>query len=1244
MKFVKNGPDIPDRLIEAHEDGQVVFFCGAGISYPARLPGFKGLVERIYATLGAVPSKVQQRAIRAKRYDTAIGLLEQDVVGGREAVRRALAAALVPDLTAPKALATHEALLELGKLQDGRYRLITTNFDRLFQEVVSKQSLKVPTFEAPLLPVPKHHTWDGLVYLHGLLPPSLSVHGLNRLVVSSGDFGMGYLTERWASRFVSELFRNFTVCFVGYSLDDPVLRYMMDALAADQLLGGTPPEMYAFGSYSKGKAEDTGTDWRAKHVSPILYPEFKHHTRLHQTLHRWAETYRDGVLGKERIVAEHASTIPLASTQEDNFIGRMLWALSDKGGLPAQRFAEMDPAPPLEWLEPLTEARFGHEDLIRFRVTPDPNPDPKLKFSLLRRPTRYGLAPSMALVHGERSDRRWDALMSHMARWLARHLDQPKLAVWIASQGSRVDDGLRWQIRSSLKDQPPSPAMCSLWNLILADRLHPGSDWIDQDLGQWMEELKQKGLTTSLRFRFREILTPYIRLSERMSWHGMVHESGVMPKIKDLVNVEVILATDQVHYSLRRATSTPHWVEALPALYPEALALLRDTLDLMREVGSLDDTQDFSFFLRPSIGMHTQNTDHHDWTALLDIVRDGWLALAESSPEVARSEAERWWQVPYPLFKRMALFAATHLDVIPPEQGIRWLLSNQAWWLWALGARRETLQLVQALAPKLSPIIQEALEQAVLQGPPREMYKPGTTEERWLKIMDDGVWLILAKAQKAGLSLGSQAAERFQAITDRHLDWQLAEDDSDEFPYWSSGVTSWGGDREVVPKRRQELIDLMLRTKIDEPESEEDWRARCRVKFSTTACALLAVSKQGVWPLGPWREALHAWSQEPYHRRSWRYMAPVLDHAPDAVLHGLRHPLAWWLQSVTEAIDVHVDGFFGLARRILLLERTSALEEEGEVVDQAINHPVGLITDALLRWWYQQAPRDDEGLSEALRQMFTDLCDPEILNYRHARVVLATHAISLLRVDPDWTAQHLIPLFDWQRSAPEARTVWKGFLWSPRLFRPLMECLKTSFLESADHFEELGHPQSEQYATLLTYTALDPADTFTRAELATATHSLPASGLAQAAQALVRAQEGITEKRADHWRHRILPYWKSTWPKARAANTPEVARRLGHLCIVTDEAFPEAVHELTHWFRPADHPHTLIHDLNKSGLCGRFPEAALILMNAIIPEQLAWPPTDLKSCLDEVVGAQPGLGTDSRYRRLSELLRIHGIN
>lgn len=58
MQFVHHGPDVPERLLQAHEDGRVVFFGGAGISYPARLPGFSGLVDKLYTALAATPDAV----------------------------------------------------------------------------------------------------------------------------------------------------------------------------------------------------------------------------------------------------------------------------------------------------------------------------------------------------------------------------------------------------------------------------------------------------------------------------------------------------------------------------------------------------------------------------------------------------------------------------------------------------------------------------------------------------------------------------------------------------------------------------------------------------------------------------------------------------------------------------------------------------------------------------------------------------------------------------------------------------------------------------------------------------------------------------------------------------------------------------------------------------------------------------------------------------------------------------------
>jgi hypothetical protein len=100
MQFIENGPDIPNRLMHAHEAGRVVLFCGAGISFPANLPSFKGLVTGLFAGLGTTPKDFEIEALRRGQLDTALGLLEQRYPGGRDKVRQEVARILTPkDLT-----------------------------------------------------------------------------------------------------------------------------------------------------------------------------------------------------------------------------------------------------------------------------------------------------------------------------------------------------------------------------------------------------------------------------------------------------------------------------------------------------------------------------------------------------------------------------------------------------------------------------------------------------------------------------------------------------------------------------------------------------------------------------------------------------------------------------------------------------------------------------------------------------------------------------------------------------------------------------------------------------------------------------------------------------------------------------------------------------------------------------------------------------------------------------------------
>ncbi len=1258
MQFVRNGPDLPERLLQAHEDGGVVFFCGAGISYPARLPGFQGLVDELYKNLAITPNAVQQAAIKAKQFDTAISLLETDIVGGRETVRSALEVILRPDLDAPSATETHEALLTLGKSREGRMRLVTTNFDRLFEEVIETKKLTPVRFQAPLLPVPKNR-WDGLVYLHGLLGVAPTTSDLDRLVLSSGDFGLAYLTERWAARFVSELFRNYTVCFVGYSINDPVLRYMMDALAADRLLGETPPEMFAFGSHSKGKREKLANEWQAKNVTPILYREHNRHAYLHRTLRAWAETYRDGVRGKERIVVECAIARPMASTQSDDFVGRLLWALSDSGGLPARRFAELDPVPPLAWLEPLCGARYRHPDLSRFGVPPQTAGDAKLVFSLTSRPSPYDLAPLMCIADAGARSTRWDEVMRQLARWMIRHLDDPTLLLWLAKSGGRLHgDMVRLienrlselskieregrtaeldHIRSNAPMAIPRPLMKTLWRLLLTGRVKSGPQIFD--LYDWRERFGRDGLTTTLRLNLRELLTPRISLREPFSRAPEGGQRREPERVSEIAEWEIVLSADHVHTNLADLSKCDRWMSALPELLIDVSSLLRDALDLMQELGGADSRSDRSYIHQPSISEHPQNKDFHDWTALIDLSRDAWLATAESSPEHAVLIAESWWKTPYPLFKRLGFFAAAQGDVIPLRRALDWLLADDHWWLWSIETEREAIRLLVALAIRLDTAMLLELEKAILAGPPREIYDGHIEPEKWARDVDSMVWLRLAKMAGAGAELSTAGAERFAELSAEYPQWELAEDQRDEFSFWMGDGGEWRS-FSTSPRRRKDLTEWLKEHPDIDFWEDDDWRQRCRVNFSTTACALWDLANQDIWLESRWRQALQAWSEDQLLTRSWRYMAPVLVTAPEPVLNALAHSVSWWLRAISETFRGHEAHFIKLAQRVLALDFEDDVETH-DVVGRAINHPIGHATEGLLRFWHRHSLEDEQGLPEGLKLIFTDICDTDYFRLRHGRVLLAAHLIPLFRVDSDWATENLLPLFDWTTSPEESRAVWRGFLLSPRLYRPLMDILKPAFLDTARHYDDLGD-FGRQFAALLTFAALEPGDTFANVELAAATRSLPQQGLEETAKTIVRALEGAGDQRDEYWENRITPYLHKIWPKTRDKVSPAISEALGQLCVAARDAFPEALQLLHAWIQPPAHPDYLIHKLHESGLCQTFPERTLEFLGLVIGEQSQYPPGNLTDCLTAIRNRKPELQRDVRFERLLTYLRRHG--
>jgi hypothetical protein len=214
--FDEHGPEIPSELHQALEEDRLVIFCGAGVSVRTGLPNFEGLVEKTYDRLNLNPRELNKKAIENQEFDRAFTLLERaSPVLVRKAVETVLETPPNPDLD------SHKALITLATRRGKKApRLVTTNFDRLFGDAgVHRDS----TDYAPRLPVAAPDRWRSLVHLHGGLGDHSDPDRRN-LVLTSADFGAAYLTEGWASRFLIEACRHFTLLFVGYRLEDEVLR------------------------------------------------------------------------------------------------------------------------------------------------------------------------------------------------------------------------------------------------------------------------------------------------------------------------------------------------------------------------------------------------------------------------------------------------------------------------------------------------------------------------------------------------------------------------------------------------------------------------------------------------------------------------------------------------------------------------------------------------------------------------------------------------------------------------------------------------------------------------------------------------------------------------------------------------------------------------------------------------------------------------------------------------------------
>ena len=181
MRFIAGTPDIPDELIKDVSDGHTVFLCGAGVSMRVGLPLFGKLTDQIYAEIGETPNNeaAEIEALKRQEYDRALGSLERRTRLPKMASRVRIATTKLltpaPGLAAPD----HLNLLRLSRDADGRVRLLTTNFDPLFECAAHTDGQTVPSHAVKAIPRPGTPDDYGILHLHGRISLAMLLFGVS---------------------------------------------------------------------------------------------------------------------------------------------------------------------------------------------------------------------------------------------------------------------------------------------------------------------------------------------------------------------------------------------------------------------------------------------------------------------------------------------------------------------------------------------------------------------------------------------------------------------------------------------------------------------------------------------------------------------------------------------------------------------------------------------------------------------------------------------------------------------------------------------------------------------------------------------------------------------------------------------------------------------------------------------------------------------------------------------------------
>jgi hypothetical protein len=1066
--WINTEVDIPEELLRAQREGQLVVFAGAGISMgnPSNLPNFDKLADRIAG--GAL------RREDGEPVDRFLGRLVDQGVNVEGIARQIIAD------PSSKHTAAHEHLVNLFPTLDC-LRIVTTNFDRHFTTALANAyGSSAPVYVGPALPLGRE--FDGLVYLHGAIDNS---H--HRLVLTDGDFGRAYLTDGWATRLLAEMFATFTVLFVGYSHDDPVMHYLSRSFVGrTKRFALTPPGREAY--------------WRSLGIVPVQYPVRPtpdEHLALTDALAAWVGLVRMGALDHEQRISRLVGSPPPLDPAELDYIKA---AVRDVVTL---RFF-VKHARSVDWLKWVAEQGL--------------------------------LAP--LLTHSEALDERDRLLCAWLiGEFAITHADE--VIAILRGSWPNLNGILAHNIAFELSyHRPPaSPQVKATWVGLLTSAASPS--WGMAALNQVLRSCKTDGDAAAAMLLFAFLTRPSALIRERIVLEPAADASTS--------RIEVVLRGD--HHELAEAWERV-LKPALPALHASLLSILSTRLveanRILQAVGSAGGAWDPWSYSRSAIEPHEQDAYPDAEDVLISATRDVLEWYQTHAPARARAIIEEWTHSDALLLQRVAVHGMCEDPALSADLALSTIESRS--WLSQYHLKHEVFRLMQIAYPAASDTSRKAFVESAARLPTSLAVTedPEAQQSRAYGQFNLAVWLVHSAptCAYAARFLGALTADHPDFAEREYPDldhWGggvhavvpkspisvadlLALDLGDkERIDW---ILSYAP-REFVPGGFER--EGLLETVRDAASQQPGW--------GLLLAERLAVRK--AWNNDVWRCIVAGWQRAKLSGDAVTDVFQFLSANRDAD-QSAGDAIADLLEALLEddkaaLTGEHLEIIERLSDRLFASDRPApeiGTPGREEWLVKALNHRGGRIAQTwLLLLSKRRASAGDawNGLPEEYRKRFAAAFTSSSRSAVFARIMLARALHFLHAIDSAWTNATVVPLLDVARDEETATQMWHGYFgsgrWNDALFAAIRPQLEKLFPLLDGRFAELREPIAGYLASVAAYSLLDP---WHEGWLFSFIRDADAESRKSWATHVDRTLEALTaEAAARVWTQWIGDYWKT---------------------------------------------------------------------------------------------------------------------